>query len=397
MGLPFGQGAEGSFDLAQLMRMLQSSGPVNWEVARQVAAWVALEGGAEPPVDPADHEQLDELVRAAQTHVVGATGLAATFRAPLRTVGPKTWADLHLEALRPVLEALAVNLGKVMRPPTIPQEGPGREVAEPGAAGAAADPFGGLLGMLAPVLLGLQSGSMMGYLAQHALGRYDLPLPTSDEPSLCFVVANIDAFEDAWSLPRADLRFYLAIHEVVHAAERSVPWVQARLVRLATDYVSGYELDTDALEARFGSIDPNDPSSLSSIAEDPDALLGAMQSPGQRDVLAQLQSLTSVLEGYADTVLERIGAELIPSFGQIHEAMQRHRVEQGEAERFVQTLLGLELTREHYERGAAFCAGVVERAGPDGLSRLWESESMLPTPAELEAPGLWLARIDLPE
>ncbi len=395
MGLPFGQGAEGSFDLAQLMQMLQSSGPVNWEVARQVAAWVALEGGTERPVDPPDHEHFDELVRAAQTHVVDATGLAATFRAPLRTIGPKAWADLHLEALRPVLEALAINLGQVMRSSGPP--GPELATPETPTGGPMADPFGGLVGMLAPLLLGLQSGSMIGYLAQHALGRYDLPLPTSDEPSLCFVVANINAFEDAWSLPRADLRFYLAVHEVVHAAERSVPWAQPRLVRLATEYVSGYELDTDALEAQFGAIDPNDPSSLSGIAEDPDALLGAMQSPRQRDVLTQLQSFTAVLEGYADTILGRIGAALIPSFGQIHEAMQRHRLERGEAERFVQTLLGLELEREHYERGAAFCAGVVERAGPDGLNRLWEAESMLPTPAELDAPGLWLARIELPD
>jgi putative hydrolase len=403
-GLPFGAGGSGTFDLAQLMRMLQAEGPVNWEVAREVAAWVALEGGDERAVDPADHEHFDELVRAAQTHVVGETGLTATFRAPLRTVGPKAWADLHLEALRPVLEALALNLGQVMR--TVGEdvgdgvgEGAGEEeqapAAGPGALGA--DPFGGLLGMMAPVLLGLQAGSMIGYLAQHALGRYDLPLPTSDEPSLCFVVANVDAFEEAWSLPRTDLRFYLAVHEVVHAAERSVPWVRERLVRLATDYVSAYELDPAAFEARFGSIDPSDPTSLSTIAEDPEALLGAMTSPRQRELLGQLQSLTAVLEGYADAVLERIGGDLIPSFAQIHEAMQRHRVERGEAERFVEGLLGLKLEREHYERGETFCAGVVARAGPEGLNRLWEREAMLPTPAELEAPGLWLARIELPE
>jgi hypothetical protein len=28
---------------------------------------------------------------------------------------------------------------------------------------------------------------------------------------------------------------------------------------------------------------------------------------------------------------------------------------------------------------------------------LWVSERELPTPAELDAPGLWLARIDLPD
>jgi uncharacterized protein (DUF2342 family) len=40
---------------------------------------------------------------------------------------------------------------------------------------------------------------------------------------------------------------------------------------------------------------------------------------------------------------------------------------------------------------------VVERAGEDGLARLWATERELPTPAEVDAPGLWLARIDLPD
>jgi putative hydrolase len=402
--MPFGGG---SFDLAQLMGMLQSQGPVNWEVARQIAAWVAVDGGSERPVDPAAHAQFDELARAAQTHVVAETGLTATFAAPLRTVGPQEWAALHLDALRPVLEALATTLGGAMREAGAAGELGGIEPGEPGSPGApggpaGASPFGpemlgSIMQMLAPALLGMQAGSMIGYLAQHALGRYDLPLPTSDEPSLCFVVQNIDAFEEAWSLERADLRFYLALHEVVHAAERSRPWVRERLEGLAIEYVSAYEVDPHALESRFGELDPNDPSSFGKIAEEPDALLGAMRSPRQDEPRRQLQLLTSVLEGYADSVLERVGARLIPSFGQIHEAMKRHRVERGEAERFIEDLLGLKLERHHYEQGEAFCRGVIERAGPEGLNRLWESERTLPTPSELEAPGLWLARIELPE
>ena len=73
---------------------------------------------------------------------------------------------------------------------------------------------------------------------------------------------NIDAFEDAWSLPRDDLRFYVALHEVVHAATRSVPWVRGRLVRLAVEYVSSYEIDPAAFEAEFGMIDPQDPEAM---------------------------------------------------------------------------------------------------------------------------------------
>jgi uncharacterized protein (DUF2342 family) len=67
------------------------------------------------------------------------------------------------------------------------------------------------------------------------------------------------------------------------------------------------------------------------------------------------------------------------------------------SDRFVERLLGLELTQEQYDRGAAFVDGVLERAGPEGLARVWTSERELPTPAEVDAPGLWLARIDLPD
>jgi len=414
-GFPFGALGGGQFDpstfdlsqidLGQMMRMLQSTGPVNWEVARQTAEWVALEGKAEAPVAPADHTQFEELAHAAQTLVVGETGLTAAFATALATVGPKGWVDLHLVALRPVLEAMASTLSDAMQGDEDEPDTDLSGLADPRFAGTPLEGmsgmaeiagFGNMMAVLAPALLGVQAGSMIGYLAQHALGRYDLPLPAGDAPTLCFVVSNIDAFEEAWSLPRDDLRFYVALHETVHAATRSVAWVRERLVYLAIDYVSSYAIDADAFEAEFGTIDPQDPESMQRLTESPERVLGAMQSPRQVAPREELQRLTSVIEGYADHVLGRVGRRLIPTFDQIHEAMQRHRVERGEAERFIEGLLGLKLERAHYERGQAFVDGVVERAGLEGLNRLWDDPSMLPTPNELDAPGLWLARIDLP-
>jgi uncharacterized protein (DUF2342 family) len=104
-----------------------------------------------------------------------------------------------------------------------------------------------------------------------------------------------------------------------------------------------------------------------------------------------------VVVGVVDHVMDTVGTKLISSYGMLTEALRRRRVETAESDRFVERLMGLELTQAVYDRGANFVDGVIERAGEDGLARLWQSEKMLPSPPEIEAPGLWLARIDLPD
>ena len=61
----------------------------------------------------------------------------------------------------------------------------------------------------------------------------------------------------------------------------------------------------------------------------------------------------------------------------------------------MERLLGLEVTAETFSRGDRFIDGIVTRAGDEGLARLWADELDLPTAAEVDAPGLWLARIGL--
>src|SRR6476620_6502634 len=111
-GWPFGPG----FDLNELMRMLQSPGPVNWEVARQVAAETsaidpedhdASEVADQIPIDPAERERIADIVRAAQTHVAGATGLSEALRVPADVVDRAEWAQRTLAGLEPVVLALA--------------------------------------------------------------------------------------------------------------------------------------------------------------------------------------------------------------------------------------------------------------------------------------------------
>ena len=318
----FGGGTPGQFDpstfdfsqidISQMMQMLSSTGPINWEIARQTAEWVALEGRPEPAIDAADRKQFEELVQAAQTLVVGETGLYDTFahhhrRPSGRRAGSTSTSPRSARCSRRSPRTLGDAMRTAGDDPEAEEE---LSAMIPGMPPGL--PIGDVLRVVAPALLGVQAGSMIGYLAQHTFGRYDLPLPTGappdgDEPSLLFVVPNVDAFEEAWTLPRDDLRFYLALHEVVHAAVRSVPWVRSRLVRLAVEYVSNYEIDPMAFEEEFGTIDPSDPASLEAMTSSPERILGAMQSPRQARPLEELQRLTSVIEGYADNVTERVG------------------------------------------------------------------------------------------
>jgi putative hydrolase len=130
---------------------------------------------------------------------------------------------------------------------------------------------------------------------------------------------------------------------------------------------------------------------------DPEMLLGAMQTPEQHAVRPRLDALVALVVGFADYTVDQVAARLLGSSGRITEAVRRRRLEADQADRFVERLLGLSITAAQVERGSTFVSGVIERAGLDGLARLWESARRLPTPNELDAPGLWLARLDLPE
>ena len=390
-GFPF----PGGFDFSQLMRMLQSQGPVNFDVARQVSGVIATsdpetgQPGTEPMLDSNAAATFESLVRAAQSAVGDTTGIAAVLAVPNQTVNRQYWSSTTLDRLGPVLEALAGALGRAPTPdPESPPEG------EQGGEDAM---FGFLMQSLLPVLLGVWSGWMIGQLSHHALGQFDLPLPLEGPPELLFVARNVDEFAEGWELPADELRYTLVLRETVHAAQRSVPWVRERLSRLAREYVGAYEMNPEALESQLGDLDFTNPEAMQSLGgfADAGALLGAMQSDRQPPLLEELQRFVSVLEGYADVVVETIGERMVSAHERIDEALRRHRLERGDAASFVDRLLGLELERRHYEEGVAFCRGVIERAGLDGLNRLWEGEHMVPTRPELEAPGLWLARIEL--
>ena len=396
-GNPF----EGMPFFGDMLKMLGTQGPVQWDGARQLALSIATGGEGEANVDPLERVRYEQLARVADLQVAQATGLSTSTTGRGVTVTPVTrsqWALTTLDAYRPLVEKMAVAL----HPPT------------PGAAeGAEAlampeDPAGDpteawlaqIMGLLSPMLLGMTTGSLVGHLATRSFGLFDLPIPRPASDDLLVVAANVEGFATDWSMDGEDLRLWVCLQQITHHAVLGLPHVRARLDELLGDYASAFESDPDALGSKLGEldIDPSGGDPMARFQElmgDPEVVLGAVRSARQEELLPWLEGLVSVIVAYVDHVMDTVGTGLVGTYDQITEAVRRRRVESSPQDRFVERLLGLDITQAHIDRGTAFIRGVVERAGEAGLERLWASAEVLPTPNEVDAPGLWLARIDL--
>lgn len=390
---------EGMPFFGDMLRMLGNQGPVQWDGARQLALSIATGGESEPNIDPLERIRFEQLSRVAELQVSGATGLSVSTTGRSVTVTPVTrsqWALNTLDTYKPLLETMATAL----HPPTTAD--PDATDVEPieGFTDPTEAWLGQIMGLLSPMLLGMTAGSLVGHLATRSFGDLDLPIPRAASDDIEVVPATIEAFGTDWSMDGDDLRLWVCMHQMTNHAVLGVPHVRARLTDLLTQYAGAFESDPDALGSKLADLefDPSGGDPMAKFQElmgDPEVVLGAVRSQRQEEIQPLLQGLVAVIGGYVDHVMDSVGTRLIGSYGQVTEAMRRRRVEAAASDRFVERLLGLELTQEHFDRGRAFVDGVVERAGREGLDRLWSSELVLPTPNEVAAPGLWLARIDL--
>ena len=261
--------------------------------------------------------------------------------------------------------------------------------------------LGQLMGSMAPMMLSITAGGMLGHLAQRSFGQYDLPVPRQPSDELLLVLPNVDAFGADWSIEARDLRLWLCIHEITHHAVLGVPHVRAR-ARDAHRRVRRRASAPDpnhwsSASARSTSPTPTPWASCSECSAIPRSCSGPCRPTNSASCSPASKSLIALVVGYVDHVMDSLGDRLLGNYGMITEALRRRRVESVESDRFVARLFGLEISQATYDAGAAFVDGVVERSGFDALDPLWRDEKFLPTPAEIDAPGLWLARIEIPD
>ena len=373
---------------AEMAKALSGQGPLNWDAARQFAALAAPPG---PNVDPTLRLAFEALVVIAQMQVCDVTGFDGAFPA-MSALTPNAWALRALDAYRPLFTELATSLG---RRPGLAAESPGDD--DP------AEPMMAMLGqlgqMMAPSMLGMAVGGMIGRLAVRAFGQYDLPIPR-DEAHLIVVPETIDRFAADWDLPVDEMRLWVLTQEMTGIVLFSAGSVGNDLAALVRQFAGAFQPDPSAVADKLASLtdgtDDDPMQAMQRAFSDPALMLGAIQSPLQAELAPRLDAAVAAVVGYVDYMVDSAAARMIGGDAlRIAEAVRRRRIETSVDDVYIERLLGMRLDQAQVQRGKTFVGGAVDRVGEQRVTDLFAMANALPTPAEIDAPGLWIARLSL--
>ncbi len=347
--------------------------PVDWATARRVARFVA---GRDPLADSYLAASLqvdfDVLTVRAEDLVEGYTGLRAPGHASARVLDRRDWVESNIASMRSLLDPLMQRFGA-------------RMVHNP----------------LAPVsrrVAATEMGGLLGYLAQRVLGQYDLLVPDETPGSglttdaVYYVGANILSLEKRFAFRPIDFRLWIAIHEVTHRAQfTGVPWMREYFLGLVRQMLELVDPDPRAMLHAISSAVDEVRAGRNPL--DDGGLVGLFATPAQRDVLAQVQALMSVLEGHGNVVMDDLGREHVAGQERMSRVLSQRRKIGGIAGA-LQKLLGIEQKMRQYEVGERFVRGVYEVGGRSAFDAVWRTPENLPTLQELTEPARWLNRVD---
>jgi coenzyme F420 biosynthesis associated uncharacterized protein len=222
-------------------------------------------------------------------------------------------------------------------------------------------------------------GVMLGFLSRRVLGQYDPVLMAAEgataPSSLYLVEPNIEAWESNARIQGEPLRQWLVLHEVTHAWEfEANPWLREHMNTLIRDLIA-HRLLSDPNPGRFEV--------LRAIT------VGARS---QWQAMSQIQATMSLLEGFSNVMMRRVGAAHLPHYQQIDEEFTRRSGNRGPAERAFFKLTGLDMKMQQYVQGEKFCNAVIEAGGMARLRGVWTGPASLPSLDEIRQPALWLRR-----
>jgi putative hydrolase len=362
----------------EIQKLLASSeGPVNFEIARQVALAIATRGTPDPPQPSEVVAAFDAAVHASEGPLSGYTRLPLEEPVRSHCVGVGWWATSTLEGWRWLLEHLAHRFSG--------------ELGRLGE-GAEANPLQAALGQVGPLLMGMQLGTLIGHLAGDSLARHDLPVPRDDDRRLFFVLPSIERTGHDYGFDPETFRKWLALHEVArHLLFSAVPWAHRYLKGLLQEVVDAIEIDISDLESRLVDLQSQGMEALQE-GFGAENVLPVVPTERHRRALQRVRSFLTLFEGYATHAVRAVAPELVGDVARIEEGMARREASSSQGRELLSTTLGISVDRAMEGAGATFCAAVTRLKGPAALNRVWEAPDNLPDTEEIRDPFAWMER-----
>jgi putative hydrolase len=383
--------AEGRLDPDQLMGRMQSmlaafntqlagfgaadaASGMNWGFTHDLIRRATAAAGPDPDPSPAQQARVRDAVALADLWLDEAISFDRLSTQPLawrRTDWVEhtfaTWQQLT----RPVITQLSVALQTL-----------GGEEQPAGV-----EP---MMRLAVASMFGAQVSQTLSTLATSVLSGSDISLPVTDEDRVTLVPVNIEAFSDGLATDPDDLLLYLAIREA--ARQRlfaAVAWLGPQLLALIEHYAREITIDPDALaqavEGQLSTV-----LSAADLEKAGDAvahsLFAPQQTAEQKEVLARLETLLALVEGWVDEVTAQVTDPRMPAAAPLTEMLRRRRASGGPAETALRNLVGLELRPRRTRDAANLWAATRAARGVAGRDAVWAHPDLVPDAAALDDP-----------
>ncbi|GLY71044.1 zinc-dependent metalloprotease [Amycolatopsis taiwanensis] len=378
-----GSGADAFNQLGQMLSQLgqmlsqagSSSGPVNYELAKQIALQklssggegkIGFTGSGDSGAAVRDAAHLAELwLNAATILPAGAkTSVAWSARDWVQETLP-TWQRLCDPVARQISGAWVEAL--------------------PAEAKQAAGPLLSMVSQMGGMAFGSQLGNALAQLASDVLTSTEVGLPLGPDATSALLPANIEKFTEGLELPSSEVMVFLAAREAAHQRLFThVPWLRQRLLATVEEFAHGIKVDTSALEHLAGQIDPSNPASIEEAMSS--GLLEPKTTPEQEAALTRLETLLALVEGWVDVVVADAVGNRLPGADALRETLRRRRATGGPAEQTFATLVGLELRPRRMRAASALWKLVGDQHGMEKRDGLWSHPDLVPTAEDLDDP-----------
>lgn len=353
--------------LAQLQQLLAApggGGPVNWDLARQVAA-NHLNSAGDPTVTPAERDHVRESLRLADLWLDPIAAFPSGVQATAAW-NRNEWIFHTLEVWKKLCDPVASRMVGAMN-----------DLVPEGSRGALG-PMQTMVKALGGALFGGQLGHALGSLAAEVLSAGDIGLPLGPAGTAALVPANITEYGEGLEIDLEQVRLYVALREAAHQRLFGhVQWLRGHVLTAVETYADGIRVDQDAVQEAMNRFDPSEPESVRELQVE--GIFAPESSPEQAAALARLETALALVEGWVCHVVDTAAGGRLPDVVRLAEAFRRRRAAGGPAEQTFAALVGLELRPRRLREATALWSALASHRGVAGRDALWSHPDLLPT------------------